>query len=56
MRTCSEAGGVLHVCLKLSFILESDGLGLGMTPQCSLKVVGMFSRYVLERFFFPSDL
>ena len=54
MQTCSETVGVLLVHLKLSVILRSDGLGLGMTPQCSLKAVGMISRYVLEKcFFFP---
>ena len=50
MQTCSEV--VLLVYLKISFVLGSDGLGTGMTPQYSLKAVGMFIRYVLDRFFF----
>lgn len=53
MQTCSEAGDVFLVCLKLNVILKSDGLWLGMATQCSLEAVGMFSRYVLESFFFP---
>lgn len=55
MKTCSGVGDVLLVYLKLSVVLRSDGLGLGMRSQCSLKAVGIFSRYVPdfgEVFFF----
>lgn len=47
-QACSEVGDALLVCLKLSVVLGSDGLGLGMTSQRSLKAVGIFSRYVQD--------